>query len=470
MGYTSSQRSGFGGFAGCGTWGLDIDDNCIFLDCYSGPNSYGIGKRNKGLYFNCIGRENCYGATTGTTFPGEFAGVAWHSYGEGASFGGQAASDGYGLLTGQLYWSVSTGSDLPWRVGINTMWAFESYTPPLILGSVLWTTGADEDCITLIDPSGYTFPPTAGTDYTPVICDSALLVENGGTGKPINAGSELEVIAIGNQYSNSGASGQTNGLGSNVTNVGNPATVTTDSASREASKADTSGLGTAANQTTIINTLGTPAGDSVSADIAGIVGAAGGEGAFTGTLTVDDGEGTGLEGAVVIARRGGVLIASGTTDSSGEITDWVFGAYTYDLAVRLAGYQPTTDTITVSADAWTKTVSLTALSITAPDDASLCTVQFRVKLSATAVSGAVCKARLLGTNQAANGTILSPEELSDTTDSEGVAELQLVQKGSIVKGDGRYKIWTEIAGKTVASVETVIPNQSTILFEDLLGA
>jgi len=92
-----------------------------------------------------------------------------------------------------------------------------------------------------------------------------------------------------------------------------------------------------------------------------------GEGAYTGTLTVDDGDGTGLEGAAVNARRGGVLKASGPTDADGEITDWVFGAYTYDLAVRLDGYEPGTDTITVSADAWTKTISLTAISISASE-------------------------------------------------------------------------------------------------------
>lgn len=194
-----------------------------------------------------------------------------------------------------------------------------------------------------------------------------------------------------------------------------------------------------------------------------------GEGAFTGTLTINDGA-TGLPDAIVNARRGGVLKASGTTDENGQITDWVFGAYTYDLAVRLVGYQPATDTITVSADAWTKTISLTSITITAPESALLCTVQFRVKLSETAVSGAVCKAKLLGVNQASDGTILSTEELSDTTDSNGIAELQLVQKGSVVKGSGMYKIWVEIAGKPVASVETTLPNQSTVLFEDLLKA
>jgi hypothetical protein len=207
---------------------------------------------------------------------------------------------------------------------------------------------------------------------------------------------------------------------------------------------------------------------SLSDQMDGVSGALSGEGAYTGTLTVDDGDGTVLEGAVVHARRGGVLKASGTTDASGEITGWVFGAYTYDLAVKLSGYQPKTDTITVSGDAWTKTISLTAISITAPDDASLCTVQFRVKLSSTAVEGAVCKAKLLSTNQAADGTVLSNAESSDTTDSEGVAELQLVRRGEITKGNGMYRIWIEIDGNTIASVDTSIPNQSTILFEDLL--
>lgn len=192
-----------------------------------------------------------------------------------------------------------------------------------------------------------------------------------------------------------------------------------------------------------------------------------GDGAYSGTLTVTDGA-AGLEGATVNARRGGVLKATGVTDATGEIDDWLLGDATYDLTVRLAGYQSASDTVTVTDNDWTKTVTLTPIAITPPEAASLCTVQFRVKLSETAVSGAICKAKLLGINQASDGTILSTEEMSDTTDSNGIAELQLVQKGSIVKGSGLYKIWIEIAGKPVASVETTLPNQSTVLFEDLL--
>jgi hypothetical protein len=193
-----------------------------------------------------------------------------------------------------------------------------------------------------------------------------------------------------------------------------------------------------------------------------------GEGAYTGVLTVDDGAGNGLEGVVVNARRGGVLIASGTTDVNGQITDWVFGAYTYDLAASIGGYQPATDTITVTEDGWAKTISLSIISITAPSDPTLCTVQFRVKKGATAVSGAKCYAELQGINQASDGTVLSNDELSATTDAQGIAELELVQEGEIVKGSGLYKIRIEIDGKPVANTKVKIPNQATALFGDLL--
>ena len=192
-----------------------------------------------------------------------------------------------------------------------------------------------------------------------------------------------------------------------------------------------------------------------------------GEGTYTGTLTINDGS-TGLEGAKVHARRGGVLIATGTTDSNGQITDFVFDANTYSLAVSLGGYDTATDTITVSGNAWAKTISLTAFAISPPDDVSLCTVQFRVKLGNTAVQGAICKATLQGTNVAADGTVLSKTAVTDTTDGDGVAELQLVRSDVIVKGSKLYGIQVTYNGVTMASKLCEIPAQSTVLFEDLL--
>ena len=193
-----------------------------------------------------------------------------------------------------------------------------------------------------------------------------------------------------------------------------------------------------------------------------------GDGAYAGILTINNGT-TGLPGATVNATLGGVLVAAGTTDSSGQISNWALAAQTYVVAVRLAGYQSKTATFTVSGNNWSATVSLVQITITPPAAADLCTVQFRVMLNGVAEAGALCTAALVGTNQAVDGTILSNEPATATTDGTGVAELQLVQRGEIAKGDGLYAISVVVGGKTIASVKTAIPNQQTILFERLLA-
>jgi len=189
-----------------------------------------------------------------------------------------------------------------------------------------------------------------------------------------------------------------------------------------------------------------------------------GSGARTVTITVDDGTDA-LENATVRFTEGGNSYV-GSTNASGGIVFSLDDA-TYNLAISKSGYSFTPTTLVVDGDE-TETYSMSAISITAPSAAELCTVQFRVKKSGIAVSGAVCKAQLLGINTAADGVILSNEESSDTTDAEGIAELELVQAGQIVKGSAIYKLWIEIAGRPVASVECQIPSQSTVLFEDLL--
>lgn len=189
-----------------------------------------------------------------------------------------------------------------------------------------------------------------------------------------------------------------------------------------------------------------------------------GTGARTVTVTVNDGSAP-LESARVRFTKG-LAVHAQTTDASGNCT-FNLDDGTYTVAISLDGYTYSGTTQVVDGDE-TPTYSMTALTISVPDSADLCTVQFRVKLSNTAVSGAVCKAKLQGINQASDGTILSNAESSDTTDSEGIAELQLVQKTSLVKGSGIYRISVTIVGKPVASIETTIPSQTTVLFEDLL--
>lgn len=168
------------------------------------------------------------------------------------------------------------------------------------------------------------------------------------------------------------------------------------------------------------------------------------EGAYTGTLTVDDGI-TGLEGVVVNARRGGVLKASGTTDASGEITNWVFGAFTYDLAARLSGFESETDTIAVSADAWAKTISLTANTITPPPNASTTTGVITVYDEEGSVEESVEVSVQIIDGPGTAGIGYDSAVWTETSSALGVVEFAGIIHGA------QYKIWR---GDSKASAQT----------------
>ena len=228
------------------------------------------------------------------------------------------------------------------------------------------------------------------------------------------------------------------------------------------------GDATASNQTTIITHLTDVKGTAFAKDTDSLIdlahtgadgdtlkdlsdqldglGALSGEGAYTGTLTVDDGS-TGLEGAVVNARRGGVLKASGTTDASGEITNWVFGAFTYDLAARLSGYEPETDTIAVSADAWSKTISLTANTISAPPNASTTTGVMTVYDEEGSVEQSVSVSVQIIDGPGTDGIGYDSTVWTETSSALGVVEFAGIILGA------RYKIWR---GTAKAAAETFV--------------
>ena len=190
-----------------------------------------------------------------------------------------------------------------------------------------------------------------------------------------------------------------------------------------------------------------------------------GLGAHTVTVTVNDGAGNDLESASVRYTKGALTYVL-ATDSSGNAT-FNLDSGEWTVAISLAGYTYSGTTHTFSADD-TATYSMTAISITAPSDVSLCTVQFQVKLGNTAVKGATCKAKLLGTNVAADGVVLSNAEHSATTDSDGYAELELVRSDQIVKGNKLYGFWVTYNGTSIAAKQCEIPAQATAYFEDLL--
>ncbi len=199
-----SKTSGYGSFAGCTWYSVPIDSDSVFTDCEAGERSFGLGMKNEGTFIRCRGGDYCFGSTTHDLDNGEFAGYAEDCVGGRGSFGGRLAGITWGMCTGTLIRCVSRGSELPLRLEGAT-----------VEGCLLTTGVADQDGVTLLDGGSR-------------IHDSTILVVEGGTGIPINAGSAQTVSAAGNRYNNRSAS--VTGLGPNVTNTGagEPAAILAD--------------------------------------------------------------------------------------------------------------------------------------------------------------------------------------------------------------------------------------------------
>ncbi len=195
---TEGGSSGYGSFSGCNTYGVPIDSDSVFIECESGNRSFGLGKKNEGTFIRCRGGDYCFASTTDDGKPGEFAGYAEDCVAGKGGFGGRKAgvSDN-GKCTGTLVRCISRESELPTRLEGATL-----------EGCLLTTGTADQDGVTLLDSGSR-------------VHDSTVLVVEGGTGIPINAGSAQTVSAAGNRYNNRSAS--ETGLGENVTNTGTQA-------------------------------------------------------------------------------------------------------------------------------------------------------------------------------------------------------------------------------------------------------
>jgi hypothetical protein len=290
---STTYPSGSGSFSGCLSWGCDIDATCYFIRCRSGQLSYGLGATNLGYFEECYGLECCFGATSDSSHASNFAGTAIRCFGLTGSFGGNYAMGG-GVLSGKLKDCICLG-------GGTITHKLQGAT---IDGCLFTVTSTNYGCFTLLDSLSR-------------IHNSTVLVVEGGTGIAIDAATAKNVSAIGNRYNNSGAAGQVNGLGTNVTNVGSPSTVTTDAASR-------TGAGTAAAAAILSNpewpivtdetgsvNLGGAGNGTILPEIAAAVEAA----------LVDDGDAYSVMGAIGAAARDAVLdsILTGTHDVAGSL-------------------------------------------------------------------------------------------------------------------------------------------------------
>lgn len=186
------------------------------------------------------------------------------------------------------------------------------------------------------------------------------------------------------------------------------------------------------------------------------------------TITVQDGDSTAITGANVRLSTSTTLIDEKTTNASGVA---VLGANdnTYTLIVTAAGYNSSTNTsFTVSGNT-SSTITLTENSISTPSAPGLCTVAFTVLLNGTAVENATVSATLMDQNSTTDGNVLSLQTSSDTTDSNGNAQLELVQFGEFTHGSGKYRVVIITSdGVEIVDEAVTVPNSSTAYFEDLL--
>lgn len=146
----------------------------------------------------------------------------------------------------------------------------------------------------------------------------------------------------------------------------------------ELAPSSSGGDATAANQTTIISHLtaikgagfggSTDSLEAISDAVAGLA-VSSGSGAYTITITVNDGT-TALQGAIVRVTEG-VTTITGTTNASGVVV-FALDAASWSLAITKPGYSYTPTTLTVSGTA-SFTRSMTAVTPASPAAPTLST-------------------------------------------------------------------------------------------------
>lgn len=226
------------------------------------------------------------------------------------------------------------------------------------------------------------------------------------------------------------------------------------------------GDATAANQTTIINHLvamkgggfsgSTDSLEAISDAVAGLA-VSSGSGAYTITITVNDGT-TALQGATVRVTEG-VTTITGTTNASGVVV-FALDAANWALAITKPGYSYTPTTLTVSGTA-SFTRSMTAVSIVPPAGPGLSTgTIICYGTDGLPESGAKAYVRLVsGPGDA--GAALDGGELTLTANGSGVAT-----HTGFVRG-GTYKARRGTSGTWVSFT---VPDADSFDISELVGS
>ena len=193
LGYSMDGNDGYGSFAGCGITGISLPSTCVFVECTSGANSFGIGNHIAGTFIRCRAGETSFGSTNGGDgVQGTFAGYAEDCTAGANSFGGMLEGAS-GKCTGTLVRCSVSGNTKPIRLEGATI----------------------RDCRITVATTG--IHALTILDSNCSVTNSEIIVVQGGTGLPIYAASALNVVAASNRMNN--ATNDADGLGSNVTNL-----------------------------------------------------------------------------------------------------------------------------------------------------------------------------------------------------------------------------------------------------------
>lgn len=178
-----------------------------------------------------------------------------------------------------------------------------------------------------------------------------------------------------------------------------------------------------------------------------------GSGARTVTITVNDGTSP-IQNAVVRLTVG-VFTHRATTTTSGVTTFNVDDA-TYTVAITRSGYTFAGASLIVDGDE-TRTYSMTAIVIT-PAAGDLTTGWLTTRLLGVAKSGVVISYQHVQIPDADTGSSFDSAIYTATSNTSGVAELQLT------KG-GRYHIWRGTGKKPASSSMILIPANAGSTYE-----
>ena len=194
--YLEGCTAGDYSFSGCTAFSAPIDEDTVFVDCEAGINSFAIGANNAGTLIRCRGGAQCAGATIGAaSTKAEFSGYAEDCVFGPGSLGGNGDNTNQGKLTGTLRNCVVEGS-----------LAAHSLEGATIDGGkfTMDAASANSDGFVLADGNS-------------VITGATILVNDAGTGVPINAAAAQNVVAVNCTFNN--GDNDADGIGANVTNT-----------------------------------------------------------------------------------------------------------------------------------------------------------------------------------------------------------------------------------------------------------